>query len=991
MDFDQSQIRPYETWSSELLPLNIWNKQTKVKGKNGKSKMVLRGKTPLDTDWTNKRYTIGAHTKWINKGLNIGFKISSNQLVIDIDPRHFEPGVDSLSMVADSLGYFDFDELLESGDYPIGITGGGGYHIYGRLPKGVDYRKLCEVVKGLPGVEFKRKGRQVVACGSKHPETSKFYVWHDIEKVKTHKELPIYPKAFINTVKRKKPNVDFAERSKDGHKTAAGILSGQQLKEHILDNINVDEYDSNTKWYPILAASHYITAGEGVEEFIEWSTGAIGYEDDETIIRNRWESLSVEPDDFDDERKPISVGTLIDEIEFNGNDTRDLRMILQFAQREKPFYQLDDEDSEDGFDDDDFDDFIDGDNEWLESDFDDFDDQGNQDEFELDELDDDFEEKPKTRKQSSKTAKRSKDESNDGANAKAVKEINQVLNFEKAVLKKLEKALDEVDIDKIAGLPKGTHKKIEKGTAIELAKELPINATFDDKLKMIRIIRLSDEAEAAEAIEILKNRKVMNRSYITEQLKIMQNKVEDSLIETVSNLLINSVFNNGKHIIVEPSGIIYIYNDAYWQPITEDYIGGKALQQIDYLKKRIKLNRDEVTIANGVVSTIKKRCAKMSSLLFNANQVKAIINCQNGELWINQDGGYKLRKHSYKSYLTYCLDVVYDPKADCPMFHEALDGIFALYDDKNDLIRHVWEILGYTITPYKNIASWFLFRGDGGDGKSSIIKVLNAVLGDNMNKVQQSILGVGGLYGNSHATHGFQGKLSLVIEELQKGVKLNDSGLKLFSEMSKMRANPKGKDEYNFVFTANLIMCANFWPKIADTSEGIQRRANIIPFNRQFNKLGIENPKLIENIIQDQDEISGVLNHMLAGLKRVVSRGKFLPSASCIKAKNIWLNNASNSTRFINECLEPILDENGDHDENSVGGLALELYREYIEWAEIEGIRFTGRNTFYQELETNGVKIKNSHNHQKHFYGYKFVKTFDEFQRENYDDFEDDL
>lgn len=971
MDFDQTQIRPYETWSSELLPLNIWNKQTKVKGKN---ELVSRGKTPLHTDWINKKYKIGAHTKWINSGFNIGYKINANQLVIDIDPRHFTRKVDSLGVVADWLGFFDFDELLESGHYPTVLTGGGGYHIYGRLPKGVDYRKLCEVVKGLPGVEFKRKGRQVVAAGSKHPETEKFYVWQDLLKVKTHIELPLFPISFIDNIKRQKPNVDYSERGEDGQKTAAGILSGQQLKELILDKLDVDDFDDNTKWYPILCGSHYITAGEGVEEFIEWSTSAFGYDDHETIIRNRWESLSVEPDDFDDEARPISVGTLIDAIDIGNGSSRDLRTVLQFSQREKPFYQLDDTDN-------DLDDDFDLDESELASDFDDEDDC-DLDESELDsdldldnELDCDLNEKPK----------------NDGINAKAVQSIDQALNFEKAVLKKIEKALDEVDIDKIAGLPKGTHSKIEKGTAIELAKELPIGATFEDKMKMIRIIRLSDESEAAEAIEILKNRKVMGKSYITEQLKIMQNKVEDSLIETVSNLLINSVFNNGKHIIVEPSGIIYIYNDAFWQPITEDYIGGKALQQIDYLKKRIKLNRDEVTIANGVVSTIKKRCAKMSSLLFNANQVKAIINCQNGELWINQNGGHKLRKHSYKSYLTYCLDVVYDPEADCEQFHDALDGIFALYDDKDDLIRHVWEILGYTITPYKNIASWFLFRGDGGDGKSSIIKVLNAVLGDNMNKVQQSVLGVGGLYGNSHATHGFQGKLSLVIEELQKGVKLNDSGLKLFSEMSKMRANPKGKDEYNFVFTANLIMCANFWPKIADTSEGIQRRANIIPFNRQFNKLGIENPKLIDNIIQDQNEISGVLNHMLKGLKRVVSRGKFLPSPSCIKAKNIWLNNASNSTRFISECLEPIIDQNDVHDENAVGGLALELYREYVEWAEIEGIRFTGRNTFYQELESNGVKIKNSHNHQKYFYGYKFVKSFDEFQREDYEDFDDDL
>lgn len=55
---------------------------------------------------------------------------------------------------------------------PRVLTGGGGVHLYLRLP---EPRRCEDSLKAYPSVEFKGFGRQVVAPGSIHPDTRRAY------------------------------------------------------------------------------------------------------------------------------------------------------------------------------------------------------------------------------------------------------------------------------------------------------------------------------------------------------------------------------------------------------------------------------------------------------------------------------------------------------------------------------------------------------------------------------------------------------------------------------------------------------------------------------------------------------------------------------------------------------------------------------------------------------------------------------------------------
>jgi hypothetical protein len=64
-----------------------------------------------------------------------------------------------------------------------------------------------------------------------------------------------------------------------------------------------------------------------------------------------------------------------------------------------------------------------------------------------------------------------------------------------------------------------------------------------------------------------------------------------------------------------------------------------------------------------------------------------VVNCLNGELWISASGEVDLRPHRAASNLTYCLPIVYDPKAKCPMFDMAVLDIFSKAEQPEDRLR----------------------------------------------------------------------------------------------------------------------------------------------------------------------------------------------------------------------------------------------------------------------------------------------------------------
>ncbi len=846
---------------ADLIPLHVWNKQ--IKGDE-------RGKTPIHDEWTTRLYKQStlAITDWTKAGLNLGYRIKENELIVDLDPRNYVKDINSEELIADLFGYFDFEEL--TWELPVVHTGGGGYHIYCTLPEDIDYRLIRKCVKNIPGVDFKKKGGYVVAAGSKHPN-GEHYSWENIaEPVEVTEEL-------LALIKREK----LADTE---YTSGYGAFSGTQLQTLILDKLEVTEYDSNDTWEPLMMAAHHATAGDGIEEFLAWSTSDPTYENDENKIRNRWESL--------DDNKEVTrkASSLIYELKQKGEDTSGAKAILDFGNL-PDFSDMDEEDSE-----------------------------------------------------------------------------------EANMLDEAKQAASEIEISDIMEVPKD--KGGVQGAAMEAAKELSKTSDMEEKMKCIRLIKAASLEESIEAQEILTSSKVMTQSAINKRLKALEAKILDSVTEILSNTTIETVFKKGRNIITEPNKQIWAFHKTHWKPMSDEYLGKIVYGVLDTLKTKMSIEANEVTLVTSAVKGIRMRSSVLSSRLFSTDHYRSIINCSNGEVWINKDGSHCLRPHNYRSYQLRCLKVDYDPSAKCPLFMETLEGIFANFLDGDEIIRHLGEVMGYIIQPYKPDANWWMFRGPGGDGKSTIIKILDGILGDALYSTDQSLLSTGGGNKNTHMTTDLVGKLAIIIEELESGKALNDSGLKMLSENTKMTANPKIKDAFPFRYVGSLIMCSNFFPIIKDTSEGTVRRANVIPFNREFVKRGEADRNRAMEILRDKEELAGVLNFMLEGYQRYADRGSFLPPDSCVDAKDEWLCEANNVVRFVRENIVVSEDNNKRMD------LASVVYKRYERWCDASGIKHKGRNNFYIDLKNLGLHTKISSGNSLYLYG-------GELTEENIEDFDE--
>jgi hypothetical protein len=229
------------------------------------------GKAPLNTNWriVAPMSVDEAKAHMEIGGGNVGVRLARSQLVVDVDPRNFAEGEDSLDQLQISLG-IDFDR------FPMVETGGGGRHFY--MLKPVETEVVGQL-REFPGVEFKTEGKQVVAPGSIHPDTGRVYRWDALSAPLS--EIGEAPGVLLSAIA--KPVATEGQ-------AVAGVRSPEVLGQ-LLALLDVGEFADHDEWLRIMMASHHATAGAGRQEFIEWSVSDPAYAQDANAIGRRWDSL----------------------------------------------------------------------------------------------------------------------------------------------------------------------------------------------------------------------------------------------------------------------------------------------------------------------------------------------------------------------------------------------------------------------------------------------------------------------------------------------------------------------------------------------------------------------------------------------------------------------------------------------------------------------------------------------------------------------------
>ncbi len=461
--------------------------------------------------------------------------------------------------------------------------------------------------------------------------------------------------------------------------------------------------------------------------------------------------------------------------------------------------------------------------------------------------------------------------------------------------------------------------------------------------KDVALSRVDLAAESRLLREMKKRSKVP-----TSELKVMLQKQKGkhtSSEEDFGRLLCKATlarhFNQGEYL-ARLSGDFYVFTGKLWERRTDD--------QITWYVNNTLLdtpNPDGISHSGALsqaMSLIRAVSSRPDDVFNLLKDPLPIINLANGELWINTNGTFDLRQHSHTSYQMACLDVVYDPYATCPMYDKALLDIFANSRAPEEMARHWNEFAGYAIQPLRDIPSWWLLKGQGKNGKTRLIETLIKLMGS----TAVAVIAIEQLKpDNRFALSRLIGKLMLLDEDLNKNAHLPDGLLKSLSETKLMQAEYKGRDAFNFICRALPVMLSNHFPRTSDQSYGMMRRANIIPFARQF-----KGPEADDTLFPRiwTTELPGVLNRALQGLQRIRARGGFHAPADCLRAVEVWSNQVNPVRAFITDCLEPAPE---------CRLRWTDVYNRFKEWAKDENLRFIpGRNSVKQEFVTIGVEFK---------------------------------
>lgn len=324
-------------------------------------------------------------------------------------------------------------------------------------------------------------------------------------------------------------------------------------------------------------------------------------------------------------------------------------------------------------------------------------------------------------------------------------------------------------------------------------------------------------------------------------------------------------------------------------------------------------------------------------------------------------GGWERKLHRREDYRTVQIPVDWDPEATAPRFTKFLEEIFAPdgETESREKATALLEMMGYSLMAHARHEKFIILVGEGSNGKSVLLAVLEKLLG------KHNVAGVQ----PSQFDHPFQRahlhlKLANIVTEVRQGEVIADAELKGITSGETSTVERKFQHPFNLKPYSTCWFGTNHLPHTRDFSDALFRRALVVRFNRKFDEQDPENltdPHLKEELFQ---ELPGILRMCLNAYAEALNRKKFTEPQSCKEAKQAWRLEADQAAQFIEDaCLK----------EGKTG--STELFQAYLTWANEQGIRQRlSQKTFSERLMRLGY-IKDKTNRCMVFCGLSLANT----------------
>lgn len=277
----------------------------------------------------------------------------------------------------------------------------------------------------------------------------------------------------------------------------------------------------------------------------------------------------------------------------------------------------------------------------------------------------------------------------------------------------------------------------------------------------------------------------------------------------------------------------------------------KWMESAERIKNVIKLARSEESLAVDVDD--------LDSDPFLLGVANGVLDLRNGEL-LQQDA---------ESLITKRTPVDFVPNAECPRFEEFLSQLFS---SNAEIIDYIQRVFGYLLTGDTSEQVLFYLHGSGANGKSTLVDVLNQLLGEYSIGVDAGKFSLTSRSYEAEVAR-MPGVRLVTTQEIGLG-KLNESLIKELTGEQRVTARELYKASFDFQPQMKLVFQSNYPPQIVGVDNGIWRRIQAIRFEAEF--IGQSADASLKNSLRA--ELSGILNWALVGYQQWRMEGLRYPA-----------------------------------------------------------------------------------------------------------------
>lgn len=380
-----------------------------------------------------------------------------------------------------------------------------------------------------------------------------------------------------------------------------------------------------------------------------------------------------------------------------------------------------------------------------------------------------------------------------------------------------------------------------------------------------------------------------------------------------------------EHVIAEykllsdpDTGILYRWNGAFWEIFDEDHIKAVAIRCLGNEAQKSRV--EDAIYQVKMLSTIPADR--------RVNDRTEWICLQNGMLNFMT---FELAPHAPEFYCTHALPVNFDPASTmrCYRWERYLETNV----QTDEAIAQLQEFAGYCLVRHTRFEKCLFLLGPGRDGKSTFMKVLKEIVGDE----NCAAVSFPDLENEFHRSSLYNKLLNISTEI--GGQAIESPYFKAITSGDPINAAFKHRDAFTFSPYCKLIFAGNMLPRVKDNSDAYFQRVLPIQFKRQFLEGDPErDPELLDKF---KEELSEIFFWALCGLKRLTEQKRF---TDCQETRDLLMGYRRSNNPILcyveDQCL---LGEGRTADK-------AELYGDYRAYCGANGYMPVNRENFFREL-----------------------------------------